>query len=104
MTYPPGYPQAQQRTNVLAVASLLLSVLSFCLLPFIGAVAGIVLGHIARRQIRETGEEGAGLATAGIIVGWIHVVLGLLFVLGAVALLAFGVVTGNNVSPTPWPS
>jgi hypothetical protein len=103
MTYPTGYPQAR-RTNVLAVVSLLLSALSFCALPFVGAVAGIVLGHMARRQIRETGEEGAGLATAGIVVGWIHVGLALLLTAGAVALLAFGVMAGNNGSPVPLPT
>jgi hypothetical protein len=46
----------------------------------ISAPVGIVLGHIARRQIRESGEEGAGLATAGLIVGYVFTGLGLLVV------------------------
>ena len=29
-----------------------------------------ILGHIAKRQIAQTGEEGRGLATAGVIIGW----------------------------------
>jgi hypothetical protein len=40
-------------------------------LAFVFAPAGLVLGILARRQIRETGEEGDGLALAGIIVGGI---------------------------------
>lgn len=41
---------------------------------------GIVLGHIAHRQIRERNETGKGLATAGIVVGWVGTALVLLAV------------------------
>ncbi|BCJ66213.1 DUF4190 domain-containing protein [Polymorphospora rubra] len=58
---PPGYPPA--RTNVMAILSLVL------LLFF--APASIVLGHIAKKQIRQTGEQGDGLATAGLVVGYL---------------------------------
>jgi hypothetical protein len=51
-------------TNGLAIASLVCAVLG------LGPVAAI-LGHVARRQIRETGEQGDGMALAGVIVGWI---------------------------------
>jgi hypothetical protein len=37
----------------------------------ISAPIGAVLGHIALRQIGQTGEEGASLAKAAIWVGWI---------------------------------
>jgi hypothetical protein len=44
-------------------------------------VAGIVLGHLAHRDIRQTGDHGQGLATAGLIIGYItmafYVVLGI---------------------------
>jgi hypothetical protein len=36
---------------------------------FVFAPVGIVMGVIARKQIRQTGEDGDGLALAGIIVG-----------------------------------
>jgi Domain of unknown function (DUF4190) len=90
---PPGYGQPYQlpyapapKTNGLAIASLVTSIvaLSFCTpLAFIGAI----MGHAARRQIRERGEDGDGLALAGIVVGWIGV--GLVIVLIAfIALIA----------------
>lgn len=64
-----GHPIYQQPTppgtNVLAVLGL---VFSF----FIG-ILGIVFGHIARAQIRRTGEGGAGLALAGLIIGYVWV-------------------------------
>ena len=59
------------RTNGLAIASLVCSVGSL-LLCGLTAIVGVVLGHIARRQIRRSAgaEVGEGLALAGIIVGY----------------------------------
>lgn len=53
-----------QPTNGLAIASLIVSILG------LGPI-GAIMGHIARRQIRERNEQGDGLALAGIIVGWV---------------------------------
>ncbi|BCB80097.1 hypothetical protein GCM10022251_07250 [Phytohabitans flavus] len=64
-----GYPPPQRATNGLAIASLVCSLAG--LATCISAPVGAILGHIARRQIRERGEGGEGLALAGIIVGWI---------------------------------
>jgi hypothetical protein len=66
------------QTSGLAVASLVASILGLIqVLPLVGCVVGIVLGYIARNQIRESGGliGGEGLATGGIIVGWIGVAL-----------------------------
>jgi Domain of unknown function (DUF4190) len=69
---PYGYPYAppQQRTNGLAIASMVLGILW---LYWIGSILALVFGYIARRQIRERGESGGGMATAGIVLGWIGV-------------------------------
>jgi Domain of unknown function (DUF4190) len=86
-----GYPYAPPRsTNGLAVASLITSVVGLATflcygLGIFAGVVGAILGHVARRQIRSTGQEGAGLALAGIIVGWIGAAMG---VLGALLLVA----------------
>jgi uncharacterized protein DUF4190 len=73
---PPGYghlPGAYRRpTNTLAILALVMA--------FVFAPAGLVLGIAARRQIRQTGEEGDGLALAGIIVGGIACALVVLVV------------------------
>jgi hypothetical protein len=79
-----GYPVAvNPPTNGLAIASLVLALVGIG--TCITAPVGAILGHIARRQIRERGEGGDGMAKAGIIVGWILTGLMLL-------LLAFYVV------------
>jgi hypothetical protein len=108
MTYPPGNPVAQRSTNVLAVVSLVLALVSFCALPVLGAIAAIVTGHLARRQIAATGEEGAGLATAGIVLGWVHLAIALLAAVAAVVLVIVGasILPGvqSSVAPSPFPS
>lgn len=60
-----------------AVASFVLGLLSWFVVWPLG-IAAIVLGHGARRRIRESGGvlEGRGYANAGIVLGWIGAVLG----------------------------
>jgi len=55
----------------MAVASLVCSIGS--LLCGIGCILGIIFGFIARQQIRSSNgtQRGEGLATAGIIVGFV---------------------------------
>jgi hypothetical protein len=43
---------------------------------------------MARRQIRRTGENGAGLALAGLIVGYAGVFLAVILVIVAISLVA----------------
>ncbi|MDP9428516.1 MAG: DUF4190 domain-containing protein [Actinomycetota bacterium] len=60
-------------------------------MAFVFSPVGLVLGIVARRQIRETGEQGDGLALAGIIIGGIATALAVLaFVFFALALASVG--------------
>ncbi|WP_446218175.1 DUF4190 domain-containing protein [Micromonospora sp. IBHARD004] len=65
-------------TNVMAVLSLVFA--------FVFAPAGIVLGHLAKRQIRQTGEEGDQLATWGLILSYVFTAIGLLACCGWIAI------------------
>jgi Domain of unknown function (DUF4190) len=56
-------------TNGLALASLICSLAG--LITFISAPVGAILGHVSRKQIKERGGQGEGMALAGIIVGWV---------------------------------
>jgi hypothetical protein len=76
----PGPAPWQPTTNRLAVASLVCG-LGQLLAGFPAGIAAIILGHMARRRIRETGEQGGGIATAGLILGYIGTVGLLLLVL-----------------------
>jgi hypothetical protein len=55
--------------NTLALTSMILSLAG--LLVLVTAPIGAILGHVALKQIRETGESGEGMAKTGIIIGWI---------------------------------
>jgi hypothetical protein len=66
------------RTSGTAVASLVFGILSWVLLPFIGAILAVILGHSARGEIRRAPPgtvEGDGMAIAGLILGWAHLAL-----------------------------
>jgi ABC-type lipoprotein release transport system permease subunit len=54
----------------MAVASMVLGILW---IVWIGSVLALVFGYIAKRQIAERNEQGAGLATAGIVLGWVGI-------------------------------
>lgn len=84
---PGRYYPAGHQTNSLAVVSFAAG-LGQIFLWFIGGIVAIVCGHIARRQIRETGETGSGLALTGLILGYVGVLLPLLLVLVIVLAIA----------------
>ena len=63
-------------TSGKAIASLVLGIGGFVIFPFVLSILAIVFGHQAKREIAERpGLGGAGLATAGIVLGWIGVAL-----------------------------
>ena len=96
----PGYVYPAPRTNTLAVVSLIASIAGVTLLPILASIVGVVTGHMARRQIRETGEGGDGMAVAGVVVGWIGVGIAAIGVLLAVLMFAgvaiFGIAAGGQ--------
>ncbi|WP_308301015.1 MULTISPECIES: DUF4190 domain-containing protein [unclassified Crossiella] len=77
--YQQGYPQAypQQKTNGMSVAALVCGIIPFFILP----VLGIIFGAVALNQIKQSGEQGRGMALAGLVVGCVWVGLFLLFFL-----------------------
>ena len=77
---PPGYgypPVYVRPTNTMAILALVMA--------FVFAPAGLVMGIVARKQIRETGEQGDGLALAGAIVGGIFTAIWVLVVISMIA-------------------
>jgi len=67
------------KTNGLAIASLACGLGQFVFGP-LATIPAIVFGHVARHQIKRTGEQGAGLALAGLILGWATVILGIILI------------------------
>lgn len=69
------------RTNGLAIASLACGIAQFAFGP-LATIPAILFGHVALHQIKRTGEQGAGLALAGLILGWAAVILSILLIVG----------------------
>ena len=92
-------------TNGLATASLVFGIISWFLCPFIGGIIAVICGHVAQSQIKRTAESGSGMATAGLVLGYIHVAAIAVFVV--FWLLVFGGLTALLVAigaATPSPS
>ncbi len=83
--YPNGYPPPP-KTNTLAIASLVCS--------FLFAPLGILFGHMSLSEIKKTGEEGRGLAIAGLVIGYLVTLIAVVVVVFGLVLL---VVVANSV-------
>jgi hypothetical protein len=98
--YSQGTPDGQQYpygptapTNVLAIVALVSS--------FFIPVAGIVCGHLALGQIKRTGENGRGLALAGLIIGYVLTALIVLLIVLAIVIPIFILGTVGTVNGVP---
>jgi hypothetical protein len=99
----PANPGGRPTSN-LAIFSLVSGLLGWTLLPWLGSLAAVVLGHMARAEIRRSngGLDGDGLAIAGLVLGWAMIVISLLTILavvlffgGLAVLLGFLGISGN---------
>jgi Domain of unknown function (DUF4190) len=90
--YQPGLAAGQgRRSNTLAVGSLVLGLVQFVgwifVLPgLVAAILAIVFGFVSMNQIKRSGERGRGLATVGVVLGFLAIIIaGLLVVVGVAA-------------------
>ena len=67
------------KLNSLAVVSLASAI------SWVGAVAGVITGHIALAQIKRSGERGKALAVTGLVLGYLYIAGSLAF--GALMIL-----------------
>jgi hypothetical protein len=89
-------------TSTLAIISLISGIVSWFLIPFIAAVAAVITGHMAKNEIKKsTGTIGGnGLATAGLVLGYLQLGLGLCICLVVAVMLALGMTVpfiGNSI-------
>jgi hypothetical protein len=92
--YPPGVPPyliRKQSTNGFAIASMVLGIVW---IYWIGSILALVFGYIAKRQIAASNgaEGGDGMATAGIVLGWI----GIAALIALIVILIVVAATGSS--------
>jgi len=84
IVYPMPVYQPPVTTNSLARAALVLGVAEFFTMG-LTAIPAIICGHMAKREMRQTGQRGDGLATSGLVLGYMAVIFwGILIVLSIV--------------------
>ena len=89
-----GYPYPPQPgTNTMAILALVFA--------FVCAPAAIVFGVLARKQIRRTGEQGWGLATAGFVCGIVFTALSVLWIVFGILLFVSATHELNGGSAVP---
>ena len=104
-TIPPRPPQEGQETYAglgFAIASLVLGIVGLTAIPVIPSILAIVFGYKARGEMNRSpgGQQARGLATAGLILGWVAIILLVLVVLvGALFLIPAGIATFGAGAP-----
>jgi uncharacterized membrane protein len=98
----PAWPVAAYQqpttTNSMAIASLVLGVAEFFTVG-LTAIPAVICGHIARRQMRQTPERGEGLATGGLVLGYMAIVFWSVILTALLVGVAFSV--AHNGGPVP---
>jgi hypothetical protein len=92
---PAGLPN-----STTAIVSLVFGILGWFALPVIGPIVAVVAGHMARAEIRRSNGQvgGSGMATAGLVLGYLQIAL---LALVICAIVAIGVLTllGTRTAP-----
>jgi len=73
---PPSYGQ---QTSSLAVISLISGIASYFIVPLLGAIAAVITGNMAKKEIRQSAGQltGEAMARWGMILGWVNIGLSL---------------------------
>lgn len=78
--------RAPNTTNGMAIASMVLGIVW---VYWIGSILALVFGYVALRQIRQRGQQGKGMAIAGIALGWVGAAT-------LVAIIIFAISSASN--------
>jgi hypothetical protein len=101
----PAYaPQASGHYNPWAIVSVSFAASTVLGSWCFGGLVAVITGHVARHQIKTSGEAGGNLALVGLIVGYLSIALFLLFITAYIAFIVFIAVfaaTHATISPSP---
>jgi hypothetical protein len=96
-----AYQAPAASTNSMAIASVVLGVAEFFTVG-LTAIPAVVCGHIARRQIRQTAERGDGLATSGLVLGYMAIIFWAVLIAATLVGVAISIAhNGGPAGPPP---
>ena len=88
-------------SSTMATVSLVAGLLGFTFVPLIGGIVAIVTGYAARKETRAVPPtaSGDGMATAGIVMGWIQIGLAVVGICCAIAYFGiFAVIFSSSIN------
>ena len=83
------------RRSTLAIFSVICGIAGVLqILPVIGSITAIITGHMAKHEIRKSGGvvSGGGMATAGLLMGYITLAIDSCLLIGFAAVMIWGLV------------
>jgi len=97
---PSGFDQPVPQTSTLAIVSLITGIATWIILPLIGAIIAIITGHLAKNEIGASMGRlaGSGMATAGLVLGYVQIVLVVIPVCTILVLALLGPAIGDIFS------
>ena len=100
--YSPNMDNKVLPTSTPAIISLVAGILGFTAFPIMGSIAAIWAGYEARKETRSIPPtaSGDGMATAGIVLGWIQI--GLAAVAGFCVFSYFSFVISLGINMLDW--
>jgi Domain of unknown function (DUF1707)/Domain of unknown function (DUF4190) len=97
----PAYqPLPSAGTNSMAIASMVLGVAEF-FTAGLTAIPAVVCGHMARRQMKQTAERGDGLATSGLVLGYMAIIFWSVLIAASLVGVAISIAHNGQIGPPP---
>ena len=92
MTQQPYQAPPPMPNSTLAMVSMIAGIVGWVLAPLLGSLVAVITGHMAKREIRESAGQlgGDGMATAGLVLGYLQIVPSVLCICAVGIMLAMG--------------
>ena len=87
-------------TNSMAIASMVLGVAEFFTMG-LTAIPAVICGHMARRQMKMTSERGEGLATSGLVLGYMAIIFWAVLIAATLVGMAMSIARNGQQFPAP---
>jgi hypothetical protein len=96
----PAYQPPPSGTNSMAIASMVLGVAEF-FTAGLTAIPAVVCGHVARRQMKLTSQPGDGLATSGLVLGYMAIIFWSVLIAASLVGVAISIAHNGQIYQGP---